>query len=447
MRKFAVAAFVCVVVQISIVGSLNADAQRPGSGVWGFCASSAEVGCVRSVTVTPPNGPPVEVKNADGLSRARVTLKVECPPSAKGCSSELPAINCASESANLPSLVVTATAEEVPTRLLLEIATGSFVPRFAIGSGTRSLTVSSEASGDHVVVIDTTVDEIPMALNSPIPVPDPSSPGYSPNEYLAKYAEWIETATADGGTKQAVLTLKPTIDGSCNPKFEGVWLDFNSQGFSLESLIGGPANCPPTITCSGTVKLKIQLKAFSPHFKRPRSGVEPEINPARIVVFLPTALLSSMGYYDTTTFDAQSFAVTLRDGSTTTPRISRQVGGILVDLGVEHYSQPDPVFEIKVGSSPAPVIAPTTTVGNSSQSGLTLTKGRQISLTALAKRASLVVGSGSRVNAVVAQKSKTVCAVAINVLRALRQGECRLNLTSIAKSGKRVTKTLLIQIV
>ena len=447
MRKIATIALAIGLICVPAQGSIEADSARPPTGVWAFCASETEVGCIRKVVVTSPSGVVTEAKTTNDVSRARITLKVECTQSSAGCTSDLPSINCATTAANLSSLVVTATADEVPTHLQIELSTGTYQPRFAIGNGTRSLRVTTENGGNHVVSIETSVEEVPMALNSPIPVPDPTAPGYSPDDYMAKYGAWIASATADGGTNSASLTLKPTIDGSCNSKFDGVWLDFNSQGFSLGSLIGGPANCPPTMTCTGTVKLKLQLKAYSPHFKKARPNVDPEINPARIVVFLPNVLLASMGYYDTSTFSAESMAVTLKDGSLTTPTFVRSASGILVNLGVDHYSQPDPLVEIKVGSSMPPETPTTTITSTTGGSQFEVLRGRRISSTSLIKRAgwSSEVVTGVRV--VVAPSSKSVCSFAAGGLKANKVGNCRVSISALPKSGKRISKSLMLRVV
>ena len=442
MKKISLAG----VFLLSIVTTSNtahAANLRPPTGVWGFCTSASQIGCIKKATITAPGAEAVVATTAEQVTATGVTLRVECgiPVESGGgvaneCSSDLPSTSCTARArpGGLPQLTITMSAQTYPTKVQLEIATGDYKPRFGMGVGTQKMKISPNGDGTYTYLLDSSIDIIPAASNSPIPiVPGP--------DYFAKYSEWIATATADSHFIKAQMSASATIHGSCDLNFDGLWLDFNSQGFSLGGLSGGPVGCevsPTATSCTANASLVLRLKALSPHYKKQEPGKELELNPARIVVYVPNKLLAAMGFSDPTTFDAKSLSVTTKDGQVTTPTLERDADGVLVNLGVQHYSEPDPVVTIarKVATTPISTVA----------SAPTLMLNRLRSPANIAALAKISIPKGAVASLKVPRASAKNCKVVGKNVKAIAVGTCKVSITVKPKTGRSTTKVITLTV-
>jgi hypothetical protein len=178
----------------------------------------------------------------------------------------------------------------------------------------------------------------------------------------------------------------------------------------------------------------ISLKALSPHYKQQEAGKELELNPARIVAYIPNKLLAAMGYADPETFDAQSLSVTTKDGQTTTPTLTRDADGVLVNLGVQHYSEPDPVVTI----TPKVVAVVATTP--------TLLLNSLKSPTNIAALAKISIPKGSVASLKVPAASMKYCKVIGKNVKAIAVGTCKVTLTVKPKTGRATTKVVTLTV-
>ena len=443
MKKILLA---CVFL-LSIVSNSTASHAanlHPPTGVWGFCTTASQIGCIKKATVTAPGAEAVVVTNSQQLTATGVTLRVECGipvetggGAANECSSDLPTTGCSvlARPGGLPQLTITLSAQTYPTKFQLELATGDYKPRFGLGIGTQKIKISPNGDGTYTYLLDTNIDIIPTANNSPIPiVPGP--------DYLAKYSEWIATATADSYFIKAQMSATATIHGSCDSNFDGLWLDFNSQGFSLGGLTGGPVGCDSTQSptpCAATTSLVLRLKALSPHYKKQEPGKELELNPARIVVYIPNKLLAAMGFADPATFDAKSLSVTTKDGQTTTPTLERDDDGVLVNLGVQHYSEPDPVVTIarRVAITSTPAITNSVIAATP-----TLLLNRSKSPSNIASLAKVSIPKGAVASLKVSAAYAKYCKVVGTSVKAIAVGTCKVTLAVKPKTGMATRKVV-----
>ena len=443
MKKILLA---CVFL-LSIVSNSTASQAvnlHPPTGVWGFCTTASQIGCIKKATVTAPGTEAVVVTNSQQLTATGVTLRVECGipvetggGAANECSSDLPTTGCTAMArpGGLPQLTITLSTQTYPTKIQLELATGDYKPRFGMGIGTQRIKIYPNGDGTYTYSLNTNIDIIPMANNSPILiVPGP--------DYFAKYSEWIATATADSHFIKAQMSASATIHGSCDLNFDGLWLDFNSQGFSLGGLSGGPVGCEVSQnapSCSANASLVLRLKALSPHYKKQQLGRELELNPARIVVYIPNKLLAAMGFSDPTTFDAKSLSVTTKDGQVTTPTLERDADGVLVNLGVQHYSEPDPVVTItrRVTTTATPAVV---------AANPTLLLNRSKPPTSIASLAKVSIPRGAAVSLKVAAASAKNCKVVGKSVKAITVGTCKVSLTVKPKTGRATTKVVTLTV-
>ena len=449
MKKFLLASILILGLN-SAVGTTHAADLRPPLGVWEFCTTNSQIGCIKKATITAPGAEAMVATTASQVNAAGVTLRVECGfPANTGltatdnCSSDFPITGCTSTrmGGGLAQLGVSLTAQTYPTRVQIEISTGAYKPRFGMGNGTRSMKVSANGDGTYTYVLDTTIDIIPHA-NIPSEILSLLAPPVSAAEYGARLSEWMSTAVADSSSIRAGMTAYATIGhGLCDLNFEGLWFDANSQGFSLTGLSGGPLGCEVSQTqtpCMTKTSLVMSFGAGSPHYKQQVPGKELELNPARIVAYVPNKLLAAMGFTDPATFDAQSFSVSTKDGQTTTPSIERNADGVLVNLGVQHYSQPDPVIKIN------PRVATPTQPENVARPTLLLNRSK--SPTNIATIAKIKIPKGAIARLKVQASTSRNCKIVGTSVKAVAVGACKVALTVKPKKGKPVTKVVTLNV-
>jgi hypothetical protein len=168
MKKISLAG----VFLLSIVTTSNtahAANLRPPTGVWGFCTSAGQIGCIKKATITAPGAEAVVATTAEQVTAAGVTLRVECgiPVESGGgvaneCSSDLPSTSCTARArpGGLPQLTITMSAQTYPTKVQLEIATGDYKPRFGMGVGTQKMKISLAVLPRDVVIADFVPEDV-----------------------------------------------------------------------------------------------------------------------------------------------------------------------------------------------------------------------------------------------------------------------------------------------
>jgi len=186
----------------------------------------------------------------------------------------------------------------------------------------------------------------------------------------------------------------------------------------------------------------LRLKALSPHYKKQQPGSELELNPARIVVYVPNKLLAAMGFSDPTTFDAKSLSVTTKDGQVTTPTLERDADGVLVNLGVQHYSEPDPVVTIARKAA----TTPTSTIAIAVASAPTLMLNRLRSLASIAALAKISIPKGAVASLKVVATSAKNCKVLGKNVKAIAVGTCKVSLSVKPKTGRAKTTVVTLTV-
>ena len=451
MKRFFLASILLLGLNSAVRTTHAADLQPP-LGVWEFCTTDSQIGCIKKATITTPGAEAMVATTNSQVTAAGVTLRVECGipanvglPAANDCSSDFPKTGCTSTrvGGGLPQLGVSLAAETYPTRVQIEISTGAYKPRFGMGNGTRSMKVSANGDGTYTYVLDTTIDIIPHANNIPAEILALLAPGVSAAEYGARLSEWMSTAVADSNSIRAKMSAYATIGhGLCDLNFEGLWFDANSQGFSLTGLSGGPLSCDVSQTqtpCITNTSLVMSFGAGSPHYKQQAPGKELELNPARIVAYVPNRLLAVMGFTDPATFDARSFSVTTKDGQITAPSIERDAGGILVNLGVQHYSQPDPVLIISSRVTTNPSIALI-----SAKPTMLLNRAKSPANIAAIAKVTIPKGAIARIK--VLSSSSRYCRLVGTSVKAIAVGTCKVTLTIRPRKGRLISKVVTLTV-
>jgi hypothetical protein len=131
---------------------------------------------------------------------------------------------------------------------------------------------------------------------------------------------------------------------------KGVWAEANGQyiGFSLQW--NGLENAEP---------MKLNFEARGPHYAFGTTPSENILVPARIRVFLPKTIIDYLGY-GAGEFNAAAIGITTANNTQATPQITAVSDGYIIDLGIAHYSSPDPVFTVLNKNKPKLETATTT---------------------------------------------------------------------------------------
>jgi hypothetical protein len=320
---------------------------------------------------------------------------------------------------------------------------GDFRASFAIGHGTTSTQLIDDGDGTYTFILGATFD----TTYTVIPPPDvlPSGPTGGPTG-MNKYYEWLKTAEATTASDSVHVQIWPRdhlLNSSLSAKgcfyypFIGSWAEANAQGFSWS--YSGGATQPSSSTDSTKLASSpnvLKFQANGPHYKK-RTGSEPlELNPARVQVFLPTSYFTGLGYESLETFDATSYSVTAEDGQTTAPSLSKRSDGILINLGIKHYSAPNPTITFKNAGSTStaqtsttlPALSASTSTSTTIPSPLKMLKAGSRNLSSLISYS----GTGTR-----KWTTSGGCTVLGSKLRApSRKTTCTVTLTVRSKSNK-----------
>ena len=329
----------------------------PDAGDWPLCSTDTQIGCIesftiegddgvlRAVNITYPaaDGPMVSVhcrSNSTNQSKCDVNAQTAVIGRVGPCGFENPA-----------QLVITVSWQGRENRKFeLVIRTGNFEASFSTGNGISATKNEKSESGSSKYTLYGFIDKL-QSTNIP------SSLLTTVDE--VKLKEYFETATADFlSYRSAVFVYHASVLKVTLPRtsvceslpMKGIWAEANGQyrGFGLQW--NGLENAEP---------MKLNFEARGPHYAFGTAPSENIFVPARIRVFLPKTMIEYLGY-GAGEFDTAAIGVTTANNTQATPQITAVSDGYIIDLGVVHYSSPDPVFTVLNKNKPKLETATTT---------------------------------------------------------------------------------------
>jgi hypothetical protein len=430
----------------------------PLPGDWGWCVAGVVDGCIEAVTVISPEKSETIYTEQSALpSSLVVTVMCDSVGMRRSCdASRYEAVNggpC-KERATWPAgrmvvpdlLIDISWPQKIGWTVILKISTGNFRPAFTIGHGTTSAVTTDDGDGSFTYTYSALI-ETSYSASMPPTAPLDSS-------WSERLKEFLATAEATNSSESVHVQVWPR-DHLLNPArsatgcdfypFEGSWAEANAQSFSWSY---SSAQFPDSVTNSTTPN-KLSFTAQAPHYL-PRVGSEPlQVMPARVQVFLPAAYFALLGYASLAEFDASSYKVTTEDGQVVSPSLTARDGGLLINLGVAHYSSPNPsiIFKPKgtqsAGSTGA-AVAMAPLASTPAASPPLLTTKRASTAKAIASFAKLAVVRGSTISMAVSSKSRMVCRVVTGKLQATKKGSCRVVVTVKPRSGPKKIRAVTI---
>lgn len=443
--RIALATLVMCVITISPSRAHATADAIPVAGNWAWCSPSVANGCVKSVTTISPEkvetsytdsaqipigltysircsiepGGTCDGNKYESVSRGACTVKSTWPATSRG----------------IPDILIDISwSGKTGWKVKLVLSTGSYQPAFTIGHGTVSAITSDDGDGTFTY---TFVAEIEPAYSAS----PPSSLRMMDPGATTRYKEWLATAEATSTSESVHVQIWPkdhllnqnrNATGCFHYPFVGAWAEANAQGFSWSYNTDGATSASPTAPPN-----KLFFEAFAPHYL-PRVGMnELEVMPARVQVFLPAAYFIALGYASLSEFDSSSYSVTTEDGQKVSPTVVEQDGGLRINLGVQHYSAPNPTIIFK-SKNVVTTATPTATIQATSTK--TIRRSTQKSLTSLVSLSK----TGTRT-----YKVTGGCSISGKNLRTpSRKTTCKLTLT-VRNSKKRIlaTKTVTIKVV
>jgi hypothetical protein len=235
------------------------------------------------------------------------------------------------------------------------MSTGNFRAAFSIGYGITATQTTLDEDGTYTYTITSFIGKSYSAM-----MPQSVTSLTGTPQYFPAMNEWIKTAVATSEQDAAHIqvwprdhllrntsSLSPIFNNApttvspvpTTPKgcqyypFDGAFAEANASSFSWSYSSGNLTSTVPNV---------LKFVAQAPHYL-PRKGDEPlQVMPARVQVFMPTSYFSALGYASLSEFNASSYSVATEDGQTTTPTINVRDNGILINLGLQHYSAPNP---------------------------------------------------------------------------------------------------------
>jgi|GEM_PF-1988337 len=320
----------------------------PDAGEWPLCSTDTQIGCIESFSVeaddgvlravllknSGPENPSVSVNcrsNSTNQSKCDVNAQTAVIGRVGPCGFENPA-----------QLIVTVSWQGRENRKFeLVIRTGDFEAAFSTGNGISATKNEKSESGSSKYTLNGFIDKLQSANI-------PSSLLLTVDE--AKLKEFFETATADSLSYRSIVYvhhasyLKMALPKAVisdpwvceSVPMKGAWAEANGQfrGFSLKW--NGLENAEP---------MKLNFEARGPHYAFGTTPSENILVPARIRVFLPKTIIEYLGYGNGE-FNTAAIGVTTANSTQATPQITSVSNGYVIDLGIAHYSSPDPVFTV-----------------------------------------------------------------------------------------------------
>jgi hypothetical protein len=438
--------------------TVHATSTTPPLGSWNWCTNTLVDGCIEAVTTVSPEKVSTTYFSASELpSGLSVSARCSGNGPASTCDGNKFENNsngvCAQKSSwtgggTTPSVEIDIDwASRSGWEITLRLSTGNFRPAFLIGHGTRSTQITSDGDGTFTFSFTSVMEysySAPLASNR---IPAEIATYGRENVHVQL---WPRDHLLSSYLTQPMGSPTQIGRGPCiHYPFSGAWAEANAQGFSWSytpqnPIFGIPATDAP-------IANKLTFQASAPHYK-PQVNSQPlEVIAARVQVFLPTAYFRSLGYETLDEFNASSYSVVTADGQSTTPTITKRDDGLLINLGISHYSAPNPEVTFVVKGSPL-----TTSVGLGTTPTLDRTKpvtstlpavakifairkGGLVSSSRIARELGVSLKSAKKVVLVVSGASKKVCRASGLSVKGLSRGTCSVSLKVTAKNGK--TKT------
>lgn len=334
----------------------------PDAGAWPLCTTDIQIGCIESFTIegddgvlraaniTYPgsDGPMVSVhcrSNSTNQSKCDVNAQTAVIGRVGPCGFEDPAL-----------LVINVSWQGHENRKFeLVIRTGDFESVFSHGNGISATKNQKSDNGSSKYTLYGFIDKLQSAnIPSPLLV--------SPDEN--KLREFFETATADSLSYRSTVYvhhasyLKMALPRASisdpwvceSVPIKGIWAEANAQMAGYALYWNGVNN---------EAAVKVKFEASGPHYAFGTTPSENIFAPARIRVFLPKTFIAFLGYSDGE-FDTAAIGVTTANNTQATPQITAVSDGYIIDLGIVHYSSPDPVFSVLNKNKPKLETATTT---------------------------------------------------------------------------------------
>ena len=356
MKRILIASVVALSSFLTVGSSTHTSAATdatPPVGAWTWCTETIVNGCIEAVTtISPEKVEAVYTSMASLPSGLTVIANCSANASVNTCDTNRYVTGndgkCVETATwggrfTTPSLEFSSMWEgKSGWDIRVRFSTGNFRPAFTIGHGTTSVSVTNDGDGTFTY---TNTSKMEKTYHASIPPGSNIQIGGGP-ESMAAYSEWLKTAIASDGKDWVHSQVWPRdhlLIGANSPyppeneckyyPFEAAWAEANATGFSWSYSILDPASPVPNV---------LKFSAQAPHYLPQVSGQPLEVMPARVQVFLPTSYFEALGYTSLSEFNSSSYAIATEDGQATTPTATVQETGILINLGVQHYSSPNP---------------------------------------------------------------------------------------------------------
>lgn len=340
---------------------VHATSDAPAKGAWNWCTDSVRNGCLEAVTTVSPSGASTTYTDASQLPSG-LTVSATCSmnggkgSTCDGNKYQTTANNTCVQKADwtggftVPSVEVDVVwPGRTGWSITARFSTGDYQPAFLIGHGTTRTRTSDDGDGTFTFELTSVIETTYMGSTTS-----------SDNKTIATSEK--ESVHVQLWPRDHLIKVNSTsVPRPCDwYPFVGAWAEANAQGFSwsyssASSTVSTGPGTPGTPTT-------LKFMASAPHYK-PRNGSDPlEENPARVQVFLPTSYFRALGYATLDEFDTSSYSVTTEDGQKTKPTVTRRDDGLLINLGLSHYSSPNPsiTFKVKGYALPSPSSLPLT---------------------------------------------------------------------------------------
>lgn len=468
MKRFVFAGF-AVLTSFLVVGSSSrisaAVDTTPPVGAWTWCTETNVNGCIEAVTtISPEKVETVYTSMASLPSGLTVTANCSANGSVNTCDTNRYVSRddgtCA-ETSTWGGRVTTPSIEfdirwegKSGWDLRVRFSTGNFQPAFTIGHGTAAVSITNDGDGTYTY---THTSKMEKAYYAPTPLATAianSQGDWVHNQVWPRDHLLIPTnplslpGNSSSSSSSTSSTIAPAATGCKYYPFDGAWAEANAQSFSWSYSSGNMSSSVPNI---------LKFTAAAAHYLPQVSGQPLEIMPARVQVFLPVSYFSALGYQSLSEFNAASYSIATEDGQATAPTATVQDTGILVNLGLQHYSSPNPsVTFVAKGAAinrttamPATPPKPTASVIASPVS-TPLSVPAKVTLPKMAKRATKTLASiiSYKASGTKNWKVSGGCTISGLKLRApAKATTCKLTLT-VRNSKKKIiaTKSQLIRV-
>ena len=448
LKLWVVLGLVAVVLAPSD-GAAAAVDNDPLPGKWGWCTNSVVNGCIQSVTTISPKNVTTIYTDSSALQELSLDINIQC-----GFNSTWPACDgnkyqsigsgpCLEKSdwssgpigqvGQLPAFEIDISWPEKSGWLIeVRLSTGNFRAAFTIGRGTTSAITTDDGDGTFTYLYTA---EMQKNYYGDYPNLMPGSPDYYKWWNTAQATEFNENVHVQVWPRDHLLTDDDSNGCKYHP-FEGAWAEANASSFSW-----GFGTTSDLASGGLQVQNKLNFMASSYHWL-PGRKITSNLMPARIQVFLPAGYFLALGYSSLADFDSSAYSVTTADSQRTSPKVTELNGGLLVNLGVKHYSSPNPRISFKLGADygkkfKVPPLLKTRPL---------LTATKWVTAKSIANYSGLTQVKGSTISLRVASESSKICRVSKSSLQGLKKGTCRITVTITSPSGTKVSKTVSIKV-